>query len=156
EIFDRGRVDLVILAEDEAASECCLAIGHRPAEGCVGAGANLGAMGEGQRQDGEHAQDQERCGTSTLHRRQGWRRARSDSIGAGPMPLPWSGCSTEESPPCCSRNWTMSWAVTGPMPSIVSSCSTVAVPRLIGPSSAAPPVTARDAPPGPRWGTTTC
>ena len=31
----------------------------------------------------------------------------------------------------------MSSAVTGPMPSIVSSCSTVAVPRLIGPSSAA-------------------
>ena len=30
----------------------------------------------------------------------------------------------------------MSAAVTGPMPSIVSSCSTVAVPRLIGPSSA--------------------
>ena len=30
----------------------------------------------------------------------------------------------------------MSWAVTGPMPSIVSSCSSVAVPRLIGPSSA--------------------
>ena len=29
----------------------------------------------------------------------------------------------------------MSCAVTGPIPSIVSSCSTVAVPRLIGPSS---------------------
>ena len=44
----------------------------------------------------------------------------------------------------------MSPAVTGPIPSIVSSCSTVALPRLIGPSSeppagdAAPPATARD------------
>ena len=33
----------------------------------------------------------------------------------------------------------MSWAVTGPMPSIVSSSATVAVPRLIGPSSLAAP-----------------
>ena len=36
----------------------------------------------------------------------------------------------------------MSWAVTGPIPSIVSSSSTVAVPRLIGPSAEAPAVTA--------------
>ena len=37
----------------------------------------------------------------------------------------------------------MSWAVTGPIPSIVSSCSTVAVPRLIGPSGRrAPPAAA--------------
>ena len=50
----------------------------------------------------------------------------------------------------------MSCAVTGPMPSIVSSCSTVAVPRLIGPSSSVAPTAASGAAAGPRFGTTTC
>ena len=39
----------------------------------------------------------------------------------------------------------MSPAVTGPIPSIVSSCSTLALPRLIGPSSAAAPAGGRNA-----------
>ena len=66
---------------------------------------------------------------------QGWSRSRSASIVAGPIPLIWSSSSIEERPPCSSRKAMMSPAVTGPMPSIVSSCSTVAVPRLIGPSA---------------------
>ena len=45
----------------------------------------------------------------------------------------------------------MSWAVTGPIPSIVSSSSTVAVPRLIGPLSRGPHRAAPTAtPPGRR------
>ena len=36
-------------------------------------------------------------------RRYGWRRSRSASIVAGPMPLIWSSSSIEERPPCSSR-----------------------------------------------------
>ena len=50
------------------------------------------------------------------------------------MPLIWSSWSIEERPPCWSRKSMMSCAVTGPMPSISSSCSTVAVPSETGPS----------------------
>ena len=78
--------------------------------------------------------------------RYGCSASRSASIVAGPMPLIWSSCSTEERPPCSSRKSTMFCAVTGPIPSILSSCSTVAVPRLIGPSPAA--AAPRRAPPG--------
>ena len=52
------------------------------------------------------------------------------------MPLISSSWSIEERPPFSSRNSMMFSAVTGPMPSISSSCSAVALPSEIGPSPA--------------------
>ena len=54
------------------------------------------------------------------------------------MPLISSSWSTEERPPFWSRNSMIFSAVTGPIPSISSSWSTVALPSEIGPSAAAP------------------
>jgi hypothetical protein len=53
------------------------------------------------------------------------------------MPEIWSSSSIDETPPCWSRKSMICCAVTGPMPSIVSSCSSVAEPRLIGAVSVA-------------------
>ena len=50
----------------------------------------------------------------------------------------------------------MFWAVTGPIPSIVSSSSSVAVPRLIGPSAPASETALVVAPAFTSAGTTTC
>ena len=53
----------------------------------------------------------------------------------GPMPLICFRSSTEPKPPCCFRQSRIFCAVVGPMPSSVSSCSSVAVLRLTGPES---------------------
>src|SRR5581483_9595025 len=87
----------------------------------------------------------------------GWSRAFSASSVAGPMPSISSSWSMDATPPCWSRKSMIFWAVIGPIPSIVSRSSTVAVPRLIGPEPAAPAAAPPSgAPAGASAGTTTC
>ena len=145
EVFDGSRVDPIVLAEDEATGELRLALRHPLPQRRLGSGADLPGVGKGQGQHNGDADQDEQRRRATPHRAQGWSRARSDSIVAGPIPLTSSSCSTEARPPCWSRYSTMSCAVTGPMPSIVSSCSTVALPRPIGPLAAAGPAAAAPA-----------
>jgi len=48
EVFRRRLVDLLVLAEHEAARQCRLPRRHSPAEGCLGASADLAAVGKRQ------------------------------------------------------------------------------------------------------------
>jgi hypothetical protein len=62
-------------------------------------------------------------------------RLRSFSKRAGPMPSTSPNWSTLVNFPLASRHATIAAAVTGPMPGSVSSCSTLAVLRSIGPAA---------------------
>ena len=128
-----------VLAEHEAARQLGLPRPASPRPARLGALADLVAVASASATTaGDPEQDRQARAAARARAPQGWRRARSDCIVAGPIPLTWSSWSTEARPPCWSRYSTIFCAVTGPIPSIVSSCSAVAVPRLIGPSSALP------------------
>ena len=59
EVFDRSRVDAVVLAENESAGELGLALRHPLPQRRLGAGADLLGMGEGEGQDRRHPQQEE-------------------------------------------------------------------------------------------------
>ena len=89
EVFDRGGVDALVLAEDEAARKLGLALGHAAAEGALGASADLVAMAERQERPRRRCRAR-RARTGGRRRTPALRAAgaaRSDSIVAGPIPL---------------------------------------------------------------------
>ena len=72
--------------------------------------------------------------------RQGVTWSRRSASVASPMPCTSSRSSTDVNGPCSARWSRIAWAVTGPMPGRVSSCSRVAVPRLMrAPAAGGPP-----------------
>ena len=97
--------------------------------------AGRGASGESASPAPPPAERREPPRSRPARRTQGWRRPRSASIVAGPMPLIWSSSSTEERPPCWSRKSMMSARSPGRSPRSCRAARAVAVPRLIGPSA---------------------
>src|SRR5581483_6707025 len=145
-------------ARDGDAGEPCR--GRSPARGLARARGEGG--GRERQAGGAAAERREAPAQRAVHPQRraaayGWSRAFSASSVAGPMPSISSSWSMDATPPCWSRKSMIFWAVIGPIPSIVSRSSTVAVPRLIGPEPAAPAAAPPSgAPAGASAGTTTC
>ena len=144
----------IAAAQERRCTACCRRGVHRQ----DGERRNAAATRSRARDRGQHRRERERCRSRHASpRRSGLEPGAERLHGRRADAVDLVELVDRGEPPCWSRKSTMFCAVTGPIPSIVSSSSTVAVPRLIGPRLAsAARADARGAPvPGP-WRTTTC
>ena len=119
EILDRRRVDPLVLAEHEAARQLRLARRHPPAERRPRPARGSRRCGRARAHHRDDPDQDRQRGAARITAAHGCRRARSDSIVAGPIPRHLVELVDRGEPAVLVAELDDVPAVTGPMPSIV-------------------------------------